>query len=493
MTIKKILLAGVTAGALAMAGGASAHDILLGDAAAAGAGFSRASTFGPNNTDLFVPANAPVGATEATHGQLLLANEAAFGAGTSGVVHITNTLSAGATAGLPSGNILYTISLTNAVFGPAANGILPGDVFLDPAGACTGAPSVISSGPVPANASSAPIQLSNAEGCDEIQVSLPIRATGGGNVDLTTEIRTEGGTAIDGGTATRRLVTLVDGFQVRIAPQSNTDATLASNPTFSALTNSGSLGQIVVLRRQDSYQDLAATPTANGDVNVSSVVLTGNFEPFDGDGGFVRLNGELGAGGINASTRTTSNATFNNPAVSVVAWDGTATTIPVLTSYQVRVSPETGYGAIPPSDYAATVSYSLSGNYTAQPNASGDLGSIGRQGAVITVPWINTSTVFNANPLQPDSIIRVGNANARAVRVYAEVISRSGPSGAGYTNQGLQLIGEAPANGELVINRSLLQSTLGDFGRGDVRLTVEAANNTITVRRLQRNNDGGFT
>ena len=68
-------------------------------------------------------------------------------------------------------------------------------------------------------------------------------------------------------------------------------------------------------------------------------------------------------------------------------------------------------------------------------------------------------------------------------------------SASGYTAAPapVQIAASIAGNSELVINTATLSSALGNWGRGDVQISIEAPSNTITARRYATLSNGSIT
>ena len=477
MTSKKLLLAGLAASTMFVAGTASAGILEW----RPGAANTTISPFAaPGTPDTYYLASEAV------------SNLVATSAG--GTRALNSALAAGGASQLPSGNTTLTITLSNAVFNGA---VAAGDVAIGTrAGgthACAGMTPSISSGG--ANGSTTVVFVLSATGvCSNVNLNLDYRLTGAGDVTVSAVLATDSGTPIAPPQPTLRAVSIVDGFMFAARPQTAGGGlvqdviAIGSNPpgfyrTLNPTDNILGSVQFMVgnsglgLAAADINRDLASTPISIADVSSSSLRVTGDLNTF---------NQIVADGGV-----------ANRP---VAGWPSNTAILGGATAAGIfggwwDVSFTEGNRVMQASDYTATLIYALTpGVYGAGASftESGPLQRIVREGSTVVIPWINSNSIYNSNPLQPDNIVRVGNNNTRAVDVYGEVLTANA-SAAGYTDQGVQLIGTAGAGGELVISRGLLTSVLGDFGRADVQLTIEAGAGSVTVRRFQRNNDGGFT
>ena len=108
---------------------------------------------------------------------------------------------------------------------------------------------------------------------------------------------------------------------------------------------------------------------------------------------------------------------------------------------------------------------------------------------------MNSTTIQNANG--STNLIRLGNVSASTTgAVYGQVLNNQ-PTLQGGSYVALtapkQLFPSIAANGERVINTALLTTELGDFGRGDVQISIEARPEQITARRYATLANGSVT
>lgn len=470
---KNILLAATAASVMAFAGAASAHTLTFQAGPVAGA----------------IDATETGGTTSAYK----LASEAKVPPGSANFA-LVDTLSGG---NLPSGNVVLTINLTGATFASAVGaGAVTG------ATACTTFTSTLSSGGA-SGSTSVTFLISNSNpDCSALNMLLPI-TPGAGTATVTATLATEAGTPIDGLTASRNIVTRGSAFDVvfdsvigSAAPGggalADTFATLAVTPVYTTFSTSGGhnvapesatagqLGTIRITVDTTQHADLTGTLfAAAAHVVDADTVVTGNFSAFDGLPG--------GGGGATLGASATFNgaattATINNQQVAL-----TAGPVPFI------VTRETG-GVIPSSTYSAQVTYALDGTwYNQEGPATGALETIQRDGTNVIFPWMNSTSIQTVTGTT--NLIRLGNvASAATGPVFAQVLNAAS-SASGYTAAPapVQIAASIPANGELVVNTATLSSALGNWGRGDVQISIEAPSNSITARRYATLSNGSIT
>lgn len=460
---KNILLAATAASVMAFAGAASAHTLTFQTGPVAGA----------------IDATETGGATSAYK----LASEAKVPPGSANFA-LVDTLSGG---NLPSGNVVLTINLTGATFASAVGaGAVTG------ATACTTFTSTLSSGGA-SGSTSVTFLISNSNpDCSALNMLLPI-TPGAGTATVTATLATEAGTPIDGLTASRNIVTRGSAFDVVFdagigaGALADTFATLAVTPVYTTFSTTGGhnvapesatagqLGTIRITVDTAQHADLTGGVfAAAAHVTDADTVVTGNFSAFDGAGG----GATLGA----AATMTATTATINNQQAAL-----TAGAVPFI------VTRETG-GVIPSSTYSAQVTYTLDGTYYNQEGpASGALETIQRDGTNVIFPWMNSTSIQTVTGTT--NLIRLGNVASTATGpVFAQVLNAAS-SASGYTAAPapVQIAASIPANSELVVNTATLSTALGNWGRGDVQISIEAPSNSITARRYATLSNGSIT
>jgi hypothetical protein len=88
--------------------------------------------------------------------------------------------------------------------------------------------------------------------------------------------------------------------------------------------------------------------------------------------------------------------------------------------------------------------------------------------------------------------VRVSNNSGDEVTVFAEVLN-SRNTGSTWTNPGLVTLGTIAAGTSANWTSQAMENVLGDFGQADIRLTVTAAQEQITVKRLVTGQDGNVS
>ncbi|MFE9082484.1 hypothetical protein ACQKKG_10100 [Brevundimonas sp. NPDC003935] len=478
---KNVLLAATAVSVMAFAGAASAHTLTFRAAAAPTTDIDAGETGGPS-----LPYK--------------LALESSVATPTSATFALVSTLSAGAQ--FPSGNNFVQIDLVGGTFDTA----LASSAVVAPG--CT---SVLSSGGAAGSTTAKFLVSSAGAGCNLANLDLPIKPNAGAEVSVTTTLTTEAGAPIDPpSAATLKVLSRVDAFKVVFdsaiggGALGDTFATLTANPVYTTFkvgadahgvgetATVGQLGTIKLVVDTTAYKDLAKNQVALGDVTEASVTVDGNYNAFNAAPGLVTLGANPMV--INTGATQATLASSGAVATSLVIAASAVPAAPTVSGVPFIVTREAAATAIPTSTYKASVSYKLdTASYNQEGPALGDLESIGRDGTNVVFPWMNSTAIQGATGTS--NIIRLGNiAGAATGPVYAQVLN-SVNAGAGYTPAAapVQVFPSIAANGERVINTATLTTALGEFGRGDVQISVEAPSNTVTARRYATLANGSVT
>jgi len=478
---KNILLAATAVSVMAFAGAASAHTLTFRAAAAPTTDIDAGETGGPTSP-------------------YKLAMESSLAAPAFATFALVSTLSPGSQ--FPSGNNFVQIDLVGGTF---QSGLSSSAVS---APGCT---SVLSSGGVAGGTTAKFLVSSAGSGCNLANLDLPIKPNAGAEVSVTTTITTEAGAPIDPpSAATLKVLSRVDAFKVVYdsaiggGALGDTFATLTQNPVYTTFSTAagahtggvetstvGQLGTVKIVVDTTAYKDLAKNRVVLGDVTEAGVTVDGNFNAFNGSGGSAALGTALT---INAGATQASLASSSAVATALVFDAATLPAAPTVSGVPFIVTRETAATAIPTSTYKASVSYKLdASSYVQEGPAAGDLETIGRDGTNVVFPWMNSSAVQGLNGTS--NIIRLGNVSGSATGpVYVQVLN-SVNAGADYVpaTAPVQLFPSIEANGERVINTGTLTAALGEFGRGDLQISVEAPSNTVTARRYATLANGSVT
>jgi hypothetical protein len=225
----------------------------------------------------------------------------------------------------------------------------------------------------------------------------------------------------------------------------------------------------------DVNKDLAGNPVVASDIGDIDVSIVGNFDAFINED---ETDGVVITGGA-STVRLSEDEVDDSTAEGSVNEPATA---PFALTFALDPDGET---AIEASDYALTAVLDLT--YTSSPFSSdltvaGNLQSVARAGTSVVFPWTASATQSAASG--STNIFRLGNVGGTDTgAVFATVRSTNVESFTG-VGEAEQVAASIGANGELVVTSQALEDALGDWGRGDIEMTVEAQPSNITARRF---------
>lgn len=478
---KNVLLAAAAVSVMAFAGAASAHDLTFRATGTAAAHIVLADATAPGVT-------------------YPLATEAKTPSVASNTFALGDRLTSG---NLPSGNVLLTITLENAVFG---TGIGAANVMADTSlGGCTTFTAAPSTGGG-AGTNTATFVISNsAADCAGYYLDLPISVVASGEVVVTTNLRTDGAeTPIDQSTGLGRKVIIsrpnafemvVNGAIGSNGALGDTRATLDVSPAYTTFKetgvyHTGATFGVGSVAEDDTNAQLGTAAllvdlTAKYGLFRTDNVLLAHVTDADliANGNFSAINAKLG--GV-ASDSEPGVANFLNRQAALA----TSKAAPAPLAFSVVHAA----GAIPASTYSLDTTYVLNATlYNPETTLPAALETIERDGTNVVFPWMNSSSVQTATGTS--NIIRLGNVSSTpAGAVYVQVLNAVN-SAPGYVaaTAPVEVFPSIAANGERVINTATLTSKLGEFGRGDVQVSVEARPETITARRYATLANGSVT
>jgi hypothetical protein len=291
------------------------------------------------------------------------------------------------------------------------------------------------------------------------------------SVNVATSLTTEAGTPIAAGTATTatggvdlisfdRAIT-IDGS----ADTTATRATIASD--FLALTGDNVIGEAEITIADDRFLG----------INNADELEATDYESVE-----FTVNGDLTNLDVEVDGEAVVEGSTPNEGVAVItpARDGT---------FEVTVAPN--------GEVITGSTYSMRARLVAPATGavvrtvgSGvvQLETVTREGAQYLVPWVASRTLSQTST--SNTVIRIANIGSAAVgRVSAELVTSS----TGVTSSTLvPLATSISPRGEVVITSNSLQNAFGaDFGRADIRLTVEGAPANLVVRRFVQSTVNG--
>ena len=388
---------------------------------------------------------------------------------TKGVLGLAVTPSVGAI--LPGGNSLLTFSLTGgSTFG---TNVTPGAIVLN-TGGCNPT-TTISSGGLAAS-STVTFLLSGLGLCNsgspiiaQLPVQLPLTGTNALSVD--TQFKTELGTAIDGGSASlaAAAVKFNNAFTVTTAADATVTAATLSNG-FKSLTEPV-LGTVTLAVVAATVSGIDAAGIA--DAAVIADVTKADFK-------FV---GTQSATAAQLTLAEGVAAAADVPVTGLIS-DGS----PTAAVYTVGT--KANGAAISASTYTVQTDLTLAAPYVASASfGPSALQAITREGTTYLIPWASSGTL--AVSTGNSTVIRIANiGTGTSGAVSAELLTSS--TGVAASTSLVPLSAGITKGGELVITGASLQTAIGsDFGRGDIRLTVEAQPATLITRRFIQNVSNG--
>lgn len=422
--------------------------IALTTVAAAAAGATQAQQY---TVDHSAVAGSTVKAATTVASEIKLASPA-----NKGVLGLAVTPSKSAI--LPGGNSILTFTLQGGhTFG---TNVTPGAIV---AGGTCAPTTTISSGGL-ATDSTVSFLISGLGGCNNtnpILAALPAQlANTTSALNVATTFKTELGTAIDGGSASlNNVVKFAPAFKVAVTADTvTTAATLASG--FKALTADIALGTVVV----------TVAANAKGIDDTTKVAV--NADVTKADFKFVGTQNTKAV-----SLKYDATAVPTTGLLSVVNPVGNTGAITAVAG---------GVDVISASTYTVDTTLTVDAAYNA-PAATGaqSLQAVTREGTTYLIPWVASGTlaVSSGNA----TVIRISNiGTGTSGAVSAELLTSS--TGVTPSTALINLSSGIAKNGELIITGQSLQTAFGaDFGRGDVRLTVEAQPSTLITRRFIQN------
>ncbi|WP_436356154.1 hypothetical protein [Brevundimonas sp. CEF1] len=379
---------------------------------------------------------------------------------------------------IPSGNnILVTVKLTNAVFGEA---FTISDIdLLDGAGVpIVGQQRTISDGG--AVGDNFVTFLASGTASDLVHSidfnDKLIEFTAGAVPTIAVETKTEFGTPIEGGSANfgaAKAATLV-----KYDDLVSVDVT-AGEKAILALSDTNIFSQFDTSKSPVGTTSTVAT-LGNIDVNLNDVYLPSLQSP----GLYNLTTTEVDEGDVSSIAFTYTGVNGGSTGITLAPAGPilTAGLSPANDIYTANVTATlSGSVAKANSDYTVNVRVNFVDYPTFQSGAK-PLASIRRDGVTAEVPWVASATLANNNLTK--STIRVANKGGEAAAVYAEyVTSANRPAGTStVVGRGVPVeIGSVAAGSDLQITSSALTTALGEFGRGNIVVTVEANADDITV------------
>lgn len=402
---------------------------------------------------------------------VVLAADFTAAAASEGVIGLNLQPSVGAI--LPSGNAILTVNLVGgATF---AEAVTAGAVLTN--GACAPTTTVSSGGAEGSKTVS--FLVSNLNGCtntpaDNLQFEIPVKLDGTTTaVNVEAGLKTELGTPIDGGvvstydsTAKTNLIDFKNAISVEVVADTvATYATLTSK--FKALSD-GALGtvKVDVAAYGQGIDDLTKV-TAPANVTATKLTVKGDFSTVD----------------IFAGATKFVEATAGAGTATVTAPGGAVT-------HSITADEQAGTPVIKASTYTVSAALTAAGyRASALTVAATPIQSITREGASYLLPWVASGALSTTST--SNTVVRLSNIGTAATGpVSVELLTSS--AGVAASTALVPVAASIAKGGELVLTSASLQAALGaDFGRGDIRVTVEGQPSDLIVRRFVQSTVNG--
>lgn len=277
-------------------------------------------------------------------------------------------------------------------------------------------------------------------------------------------------------------VTLADAFRLTAASAATAASTAQVSTQFRTLATQG--GVVAAgIQTVGNYQ-LELTPGAlNRNLTNTAVIAT------DANNAVLTFNTSVaGFAGLDlVSLATTPVATLAAPtgsaALVAVSEAQVADLFAGARALSIRdiAAPAAGNVAIEAQSFSGNIAVNFdAGLGLVAQTITLPMGSIGRDGVTASIPWYATGTQSAATGSV--GIVRISNTGTVAAPVFGRVEVSS--TGTPVTPGNFVSLGSVPARGELLLTGTTLEAALGNFGRGDVTVTVEAVPAAIAIRRI---------
>ena len=383
---------------------------------------------------------------------------------------------------LPTSNAILTVSLT----GGATFGTPVGAGAVLAFGTCTPTTTVSSGGA--ATDKTVTFLVSGLDGCtnapaNNLRFEIPAKLDGSNTaVNVEAGLKTELGTPIDGGTASTydavaktNLIDFKNAITVEITADANpTYATLTSK--FKDLNGDLALGTVKIgVAALSKGIDDTAIKTAPADVTKAVFTSKGDFSTLA-----LTTPAALADTSDFAETKAGSGI-----AVATISGAGDAVTSNVISAKELVADP-----VIKASTYNVAVDLTASGyKASALTVAATPIQAVTREGASYLLPWVASGALSTTST--SNTVVRMSNIGAGDTGpVSIELLTSS--AGVAASTTLVPVAASIAKGGELVLTSASLQAALGaDFGRGDIRVTVEGQPSDLVVRRFVQSTVNG--
>ena len=401
---------------------------------------------------------------------------------------------------ITGGTILTTDTVSVAVVSSGAGGTAATSTFVQGARSATSIEFIVTVN-APATGGStatiqgftltAPISNSNAEANVAFASTTSLLAGGVSTVvdttAATTLVRYVGALGAFSVTPNAVFAALPDfkSFTTTAGGTGTTNVTVATNYTVaatSAATNAGA-AFFAGLSALGDGAGAAGQITAAGILSSATLAITGGSQ----------LNTLVPSIAVTAGTST---ATLTAASASFALNEAAAETMLVADANRpdfVLTQPTTAIVVVPTSFTTAYTPVYAAG-YTAPTAASVASGSVSLDGVNYLVPWVGGSQAPGQTVvrLSNSSAAAINNVSIRLLNAQARAAGVTSGPGASIANATCSTTFSIPANGELQITGTTLNTCFGAFLRGDVQVTVESSVNNLTAKARNVAADGSI-
>lgn len=390
----------------------------------------------------------------------------------SGTVGLVFTPTSGAI--LPSGNAIISVELKGgATFGTA---VTAGAIVAN--GAC--APTTVVSTGGGATEKSVSFLVSNLNGCTSVlplHALLPVKLDGTNTgVNFEMGLKTEAGTPIDGNAASTfdsKTKTDLISFKNALTITTKADTVLTQallDKGFKTLTANVALGTVEVAVDASIKKSIADVSKTVAATDVEKATFT--------------LEGDL----------TTVDASVGGQAFKTVDGKQQATVAVAAGTHTISLALKAANPIIKASTYSVQTTLLNTAIATTQftdaalKSSIVPLETLTREGANYLLPWVASGTVATAST--SNTVVRLSNLGDVTGPVSIELLTSS--KGVPASTALVQVAPSIAKGGELVLTSGDLEAKLGaDFGRGDIRVTVEGQPANLIVRRFVQSTTTG--
>lgn len=218
-----------------------------------------------------------------------------------------------------------------------------------------------------------------------------------------------------------------------------------------------------------------AAVTAASVVDGGTLVVTGALPSY--------LTPALSTGGTLTRTATSASFALDNTQVDALI---TGSTDFLLSQENVAAD----RGVIPAGTYTAAFTPTFASGYTGSVAGSANAGTIVLDGTNFIAPW------FSGSQAQTQSQVRLSNTGSAAATVRVSITNGVFNFNGSQTTFADATCGTGPFTlpvaGDLVLSSAVIKGCFGDFLRGDLLISVEAAGSGVTAKMRNTSANGTF-